>query len=157
MDLLLRAYLESRTICRILQKYSAPCSATYVSKLFSFVHKQRSYRYQKHVKTCREHSAAKIFMPKASNTSLLFRNWKARWFLPIVLYFDTESYLVPFATAQPAPSTSYTVAMEKHEHWGYAIAAIEHGKATPVYFELKRGDNCLNELVISLHVLVRDI
>ena len=96
-------------------------------------------------------------MPKESNTSLQFRNWKARWFLPIVLYFDPESYLVPIATAQPSPSTSYTVAIEKHEPCGYAIAAIEHGEATPVYFELKRGDNCMNEFVKSLHVLARDI
>ena len=113
--------------------------------------------YQNHVKTCSEHAAAEIVMPKESNTSLQFRNWKARWFLPIVLYFDTESYLVPIATAQPSPSTSYTVAIGKHEPCGYAIAAIEHGKAIPVYFELKRGDNCMNEFVKSLHVLARDI
>ena len=113
--------------------------------------------YQNHVKTCIEHAAAEIVMLKESNTSLQFRNWKARWFLPIVLYFDTESYPVPIATAQPSPSTSHTVAIEKHEPCGYAIAAIEHGKATPVYFELKRGDNCMNELVKSLHVLARDI
>ena len=69
----------------------------------------------------------------------------------------TESYLVPIATAQPSPSTSYTVAIEKREPCGYAIAAIDHGKATPVYFELKRGDNCMNEFVKSLHVLARDI
>ena len=113
--------------------------------------------YQNHVKTCSEHAAAEIVMPKESNTSLQFRNWKARWFLPIVLYFDTESYLVPIATAQPSPSTSYTVAIEKHEPCGYAIAAMEHGTATPVYFELKRGDNCMNKFVKSLHVLARDI
>ena len=57
--------------------------------------------YQNHVKTCSEHAAAEIVMPKESNTSLQFRNWKARWFLPIVLYFDLsylESYLVPIYT-----------------------------------------------------------
>ena len=113
--------------------------------------------YQNHVKTCSEHAAAEIFMPKESNTYLQFRNWKARWFLPIVQYFDKESYLVPIATAQPSPSTSYTVAIEKHEPCGYAIAAIEHGKATPVYFELKTGDNCMNEFVKSLPVLSQDI
>ena len=113
--------------------------------------------YQNTVKTCSEHAAAEIFMPKQSNTSLQFQNRKACWFLPIVLYFDTESYLVPIATAQPSLSTSCTVAIEKHEPCGYAIAAIEHGKATPVYFEQKRGDNSLNEFVKSLHVLARDI
>ena len=96
-------------------------------------------------------------MPKESNTTLQFRNWKARWFLPILLYFDTESYLVPIATAQPSPSTSYTVAIKKHEPRDYAIAALEHGKATPVYIELNRGDNCLNEFVKSFHILARDI
>ena len=100
--------------------------------------------YQNHVKTCSEHAAAEIVMPKESNTSLQFQNWKARWFLPIVLYFDTESYLVPIAAAQLSPSTSYTVAIEKHEPCGCAIADIEHGKTTPVYFELKRGDNSIN-------------
>ena len=113
--------------------------------------------YQNHVKTCSEHAAAEIVSPKESNTSLQFGNWKARWFLPIVLYFDTESYLVPIATTQLSPSTSYTVAIEKHEPCGYAIAAIEHGKATHVYFELKRGDNCMNEFVKSLHVFSRNI
>ena len=88
-------------------------------------------------------------MPNESNASLPFRNWKARWFLPIVLYFDTESYLVPIATAQPSPSNSYTVSIDNHEPGGYAIAAIEHGEATPVYFELKRDDNCSNEFVKS--------
>ena len=112
--------------------------------------------YQNHVKTCSEHAAAEIVMPKESNTSLQFRNWKARWFLPIVLYFYTKSYLVPIATAQLSPSTSYTVAIEKHEPCGYAIAAIEQGKATPVYFELKRSESCMNEFVKSLHVLARD-
>ena len=109
------------------------------------------------IKTMLKHAAAEFVMPKESNTSLQFPNWKARWFHPIVLYFDTESYRVPIATAQPSPSTSYTVAIEKQEPYGYAIAAIEHGKATPVYFELKRGDNCLIEFVKSLHVLARDI
>ena len=96
-------------------------------------------------------------MTKESNTSLQFRNWKARWFLPIVPYFETESYLVATATAQHSPSTSYTVAIEKHEPCDHAIAAREHSKATPVYFKLKRGDNCLNEFVKFLHVLARDI
>ena len=69
--------------------------------------------YQNDVKTCSEHTAAEIVMTKESNTFLHFRNWKARWFLPIVLYFDTEPYLVQIATAQPSLSTSYTVAIEK--------------------------------------------
>ena len=112
---------------------------------------------QNHVITWSEHEAAEIVMPKESNASLQFRNRKARWFLPVVLYSDTESYLVPIATPQPSPSTSYTVAIEKPEPCGYARAALEHGKATPVYFELKRGDNYLNEFVKSLYVLARDI
>ena len=79
------------------------------------------------------------------------------WFLPTFLYFATESYLIPIAKAQPSPSTSYTVAIETHETCGYAIADIEHGKATPLYFELNRGGNCLIEFVKSLYVLARDI
>ena len=96
-------------------------------------------------------------MAKASNTSLQFENWKTHWFLPIVLYFDTESYLVPIATAPPSPSTSYAVGIEKHEPRVYATAALKHGKTTPVYFELKRGENCLNDFVKPLHILARDI
>ena len=113
--------------------------------------------YQNQIKTNSEHAAADIFMPKESNTSQQFRSWKARCFLPIVLYFDTKCYFFPIATAQSSPSTSYAVAREKHEPCGYAIAAIEHSKATPVYFELKRDDNCLKELIKSLQVLARDI
>ena len=112
---------------------------------------------KKHIKTTLKHAAAEIVMPKESNISLQFRNWKARWFLPIVLYFDKQCYVVQIATAQPLPSTSYTVAIEKHEPCGYANAAIEHGKSAPVFFELKRGDNFLNESVKAMHVLSRDI
>ena len=59
---------------------------------------------------------AAIVMQKAGNTYLQFPNRNARWFPPIVLYFDTQSYLGPIATAQPSPSTSYTVAIEKMGH-----------------------------------------
>ena len=109
--------------------------------------------YQNHVKTC----SSRNCYATAGNTLLQFRNWKARRFLPFLLCFDRESYLVPTATAQPSTSTSYTVAIEKHELCGNAIAAREHGEATPVYFELKRGGKCLNEFVESSNVLARDI
>ena len=113
--------------------------------------------YQKHVKPSIKHAASEIVIPKQTNTSLQFRNWKARWFLLFVLCFYTESYLVPIAKAEPSSSFSYTVAIEKHETCGYSIAGIKHGRATPVYFEHKRGDKRLNEYVKSLHILARDI
>ena len=105
--------------------------------------------YQNHVKTCSEFAGCEIVKQEASNTSLQFRNWKARWFLPIVLYFDAGSYLVAIAAAQPSPSNFHTLAIEKLEPCGYAIAAIEHGKATPGYFEIKKGVKGLNEFVKS--------
>ena len=110
--------------------------------------------YQNHIKTCSEQAAAEITIPKESNTHYSSKTRKHAGFFQS---FYTESYLVQTATTQPSPSTSYTVATEKHEPCGYAIAAIEHGKATPIYFELKRGDNCLIEFVKSLHLLARDI
>ena len=73
--------------------------------------------YQNHVKTCSEHAAAEIVMPKESNTSLEFRGMHTGFF-PILLCFDTEPYLVPIATAQPSTSTSYKIAIEKHESCG---------------------------------------
>ena len=56
--------------------------------------------YQNHVKTCSEHTAAEIVIPKESNTS-------------------------------------YTVAIQKLEPCGYAMAAVEDCNATPVYFNSK--------------------
>ena len=79
-------------------------------------------------------------MQKAGNSSLQFRNWKARWFLPLVPYFDTESCIVLIATAQPSTFISQTVATEKHESCGFAIAAIEHNEAFPAHFEHIRSN-----------------
>ena len=56
----------------------------------------------------------------------------------------TESCFVPVATAQLSPSISQTVATEKHESFGYAIAAIEHDKAFPAHFVPIRV-NCLKK------------
>ena len=46
----LRSHIKSGTICRILQRYSAPCSAAYFSKLFHLCANRDTY--QNHVKTC---------------------------------------------------------------------------------------------------------
>ena len=74
-------------------------------------------------------------------------------------FYTLTQNLILFQSLQhnPHPLLPTQLQLKKHEPCGYAIAAIEHGKASPVYFELKRGDNCVNEFVKSLHVLARDI
>ena len=79
----------------------------------------------RHKELCYEHDAARINMPTGDKAFLSFKNFQARYFAPVVLYFDIDSLLLPIDIAQNDPDKSSMDKIEKHEPPGYCLVAIE--------------------------------
>lgn len=110
-------------------------------------------RWQRHIKSCYGHEPAVIKMPEEGKNAHTFRNVKARWYHPFVIYYDLESVLCEVNE----PSTSNQSKLEQHKPCGFALAAIEHGKPEPKVFVLKREPDCIKVLLQTLEKLARDI
>ena len=54
-----------------------------------------------------------------------FKNLQALWFVPIVIYFDFESFLKLVHSCTDNPSLSSTWVVQKHEGCGYSLAVID--------------------------------
>ena len=70
---------------------------------------------------------------------------------------DMESLIVPVAGPEPDNEKSNTHLIEKHQNCGYAIAAVEFGNPEVVKFELKRGPDSIEHLLLSLETLAKEV
>ena len=86
-----------------------------------------------------------------------FKNLQALWFLPLVIYFDFESFLKPVNSCPDKPSLSSTRVVQKHEACGYSLAVIEHGNSQPYFFDYDSSDQCMKKFLNQLHQLAREI
>ena len=82
---------------------------------------------QSHKVNCYENEAATVVLPDDNKTLHQFKSTKATWFVPLVIYFDTEALLVPIHTCASAPNASSQMKLEKHIPRGYAFIFVEHG------------------------------
>ena len=87
----------------------------------------------------------------------MFKNFGARSFVPRIVYFDLESLNVPVAGPEPDNEKSNTHLIEKHQNCGYAFAAVEFGNPEVVKFELKRGPDSIEHLLLSLETLAKEV
>ena len=69
-----------------------------------------------------------------------FKNLQALWFVPLVIYFDFESFLKPVDSCPDNPSQSSTRDVQKHKACGYSLAVIEHGNSQPYFFDYDSSD-----------------
>ena len=69
-------------------------------------------RYEKHISCCQEKKPAIVRMPAENKNSFTFRKLQARWFAPVVGFFDLESIIEPIMTCRNDPQFSDTRAME---------------------------------------------
>ena len=86
-----------------------------------------------------------------------FKNLQALWFVPLVTYFDFESFLKPVDSCPDNPSRSSTRVVQKHEACGYSLAVIEHGNSQPYFFDYDSSDPCMKKFLNQLHQLAREI
>ncbi len=95
-------------------------------------------------------------MPNESAKDLVFKNVQARWFVPLVIYFELESLLQPVQGCERPPETSHSQFLQIHEPCGYALTVVEHSNDNVLFLKQERGPGCLQTFVKDLHILARD-
>ena len=113
--------------------------------------------FERHKLNCYENEAAAINLPDDHKNIHQFKNTRAIWFVPLVIYLDTEALLVPLSTCAPSSSVSSLVKLKKHVPCGYAFVIVEHGKEKVLSYRIKRGPDCLDDLIKELEKLATDI
>ena len=106
--------------------------------------------FERHKLNCYKNEAAAVILPDDHKNIHQFKNTRAIWFVPLVLYLDTEALLVPLSTCAPSPSVSSQVKLEKHVPFGYAFVIVEHGNDKTLSYRIKRGPDCLDDLIKEL-------
>ena len=111
--------------------------------------------YERHRGSCLQHKAAVIKMPSPEKNKLEFKNFAARWFVPIVIYYDLESIIKPVDGCQNEKQT--TSVTEIHQSSGFCLVGIEHGKPGPIFMQLERSENCIEKFVDALDKIANEI
>ena len=96
-------------------------------------------------------------MPLPENASMSFRGKQARWFAPVIGFFDLESLIVPVEGCQQDPKHSSTRSIEKHLPCSYALLCIEKDKADPYFFEIQQGPGIMKSFVETVQALAKKI
>ena len=94
---------------------------------------------QKHEKLCYQFETCQVLLPEPDSNSLAFKKFQAKSALPLVIYFDLESIIVPVSSVEQNPQTSGTRVLDKHIPSGYCYVAISHGSPNLEFFHLYRG------------------
>ena len=97
-----------------------------------------------------------ITMPDVDNEQHIFKDIRARWFVPRVIYFDLESLILPVSGAEPDPDKSHTQITEQHKICGCGLAVVDNEKSELIKFELKQGPEYIESLLQSLETLARE-
>ena len=98
-----------------------------------------------------------IKMPKVEQQNFEFKKVQARWFAPIVGFFDLESIIEPVVHNYKTQQNSVIRALEEHKPCSYALLFVALNETKPFYFDLKCGPNVMVEFVKSLEQIARDI
>ena len=72
-------------------------------------------------------------MPSPEKNEYKFSKHSVTWFVPLVIYFEFESFLKPVAGCDAATDQSSTLVIEKHEPCGFALAAVDITRMNPIF------------------------
>ena len=114
-------------------------------------------RYERHQESCQENPPVAIKMPTPDKNSFQFTKNQARWFTPIVGFFDLESIIEPVHGAQNNPQVADSRAIEMHKPCSYSILFLGQGLESPYHFNLRRGPGIMAEFVKELEELAHRI
>ena len=116
-------------------------------------------RHERHEEICHQNTRAIIKMPKAGQQKFEFKNNQARWFAPIVGFFDLESIIEPVigSSSSNTQSSSTTRAPEEHKPCSYALLFVALNETKPFFFDLNCGPNVMIEFVKSLEKIAKSI
>ena len=93
-------------------------------------------------------------MPSENKNKVKFSNYKARWFAPVVIYFDLESLIQPLA--QCCQESQNTETTELHKPCGFCLVGVEHGNTEPLFVQLDRSEDCMEKLIKALETIARE-
>ena len=113
--------------------------------------------YSIHTENCYLNAPAVIQMPSPDKNEYKFSNFSATWFVPLVIYFNFESFLLPVAGCDAATDQSSTRVIEKHKPCGFALAVVDHHSNVPYFHHVDSSEDCMGNFVRMLHSLARDI
>ena len=114
-------------------------------------------RYEKHISCCQEKKPAIVRMPAENKNFFTFRKLQARWFAPVVGFFDLESIIEPVTTCRNDPQLSDSRFFEIHKPCSYALLFIAQGQEEPFHFEGERGPGVMQQFVESLEKMAKTI
>ncbi len=93
---------------------------------------------ESHQALCLANEPVLINMPTEKNMKVLFKSHSARWFAPVVVYYDMESIIRPVLGCEQKDSVSSTEKMEVHEPCSLGMVIVEHGTAkVPEYLSFR--------------------
>ena len=98
-----------------------------------------------------------VLLPEPDSNSLAFKKFQAKTALPLVVYFDLESIIVPVSSVEQSPQTSGTRVLGKNIPSGYCYVAILHGSPNLEFFHLYRGEDCMQVFVKQMETLAKGI
>ena len=113
--------------------------------------------YNVHMTNCGNNAPAVIYMPSSDQTSYKFTNLSATWFVPLVIYFDFESFLRPVSRCRGPSSRAFKQIKETHEPCGFTLTVIDHHSSKPIFYQVDSSEDCMAKFVKLLHKLARDI
>ena len=113
--------------------------------------------YINHHNNCVKFEAAAIEMPASNADKVEFKNFNARAYAPVVIYFDLESLIIPIRSCDDSPSSSWTRTLEKHTPCGFCLVLIESGSLQPVHVSIDRSSTCMQKVAIHLQAIAREI
>ena len=102
--------------------------------------------FQVHTQACYERDAAVIVMPDMEHSLTREYKYQARYFNPLIIYFDFESILEKTDTSLG----SKTTITEKHKPCAYSLFIIEHFNPEPIFKETVVGLDCVQKLLATL-------
>ena len=110
--------------------------------------------YNINTENCYLNALAVIQMPSPDKNEYKFPNFSATWFVPLVIFFDFECFLLPVAGCDEATDQSPTRVIEKHEPCGFALAVVYHHSNVPYFHsngQLRglHGQLCSNPAFVS--------
>ena len=106
---------------------------------------------ERHHKLCSNYEAVQIKMPKEKASFLKFKNFRARFFAPIVLCFDLESLLLPVHTTFNNPKISSSNILQKYVPSGFCVTTIE--QSPQLMLKLVRSSNCMSDFIKTIESL----
>ena len=100
--------------------------------------------YERYPRSCLHNEPAIINLPTEQRNKVKFINYKARWFAPIVIFFDLESVIRLLAQCCQERQNTQTLALELHEPCECCLVGVEWSTETqPLFVQLERSPDCM--------------